>query len=88
MVNVSYSPIHDFMAYASASKGYREGAGITLANCPFHGLAQEYTDLVCGMNLEIMEGFTEVLEGAGLVACLEPCAGQCCVRLNTVSQAS
>jgi predicted ArsR family transcriptional regulator len=60
----------------------REDTGITLANCPFHGLAREYRDLVCGMNLEIMEGFTEVLDGAGLEARLEPCAGQCCVRLH------
>jgi predicted ArsR family transcriptional regulator len=62
-----------------------DDTGITLANCPFHGLAQEYRDLVCGMNLEIMEGFTQVLEGAGLEARLEPCAGQCCVRLHKVS---
>ena len=36
-------------------------ASITLANCPFHALAQEHTELVCGMNLRLLDG---VLEGA------------------------
>ena len=26
-------------------------------NRPFHSLAQEYTDLVCGMNLDPIDGF-------------------------------
>ena len=55
--------------------------GFTLMNCPFHALAQQYRDLVCGMNLELMSGFTESLEDAGLEARLEPLPGQCCVRL-------
>ncbi len=59
----------------SDSKGY------TLANCPFHALAQKHRDLVCGMNLEFLTGFTESVDGAGLEARLEPCPGQCCVRL-------
>lgn len=61
--------------------------GLTLVNCPFHALAQEYRDLVCGMNLELMTGFTESLEGAGLEARLEPWPGQCCVRLTNSSHA-
>ena len=28
-----------------------EGDNVTFVNCPFHTLAQEYTELVCGMNL-------------------------------------
>jgi predicted ArsR family transcriptional regulator len=55
--------------------------GLTLVNCPFHALAQEYRDLICGMNLELMTGFTESLAAAGLEARLEPLPGQCCVRL-------
>jgi predicted ArsR family transcriptional regulator len=58
-----------------------DGKGFTLVNCPFHALAQEYRDLVCGMNLELMTGFTESLDAAGLEARLEPVPGQCCVRL-------
>ncbi|HTK15109.1 MAG TPA: helix-turn-helix domain-containing protein [Acidimicrobiia bacterium] len=56
--------------------------GVTLANCPFHALAQEYTELVCGMNLELMNGLVEGLDRAPFEACLEPAPGRCCVRLK------
>jgi predicted ArsR family transcriptional regulator len=55
---------------------------VTLANCPFHALAAEHTELVCGMNLQLLGG---VLEGAGaadLAAGLQPSPGRCCVRLE------
>ena len=56
--------------------------GLTLVNCPFHALAQDYTDLVCGMNLELMAGLVDGLEVAELEARLEPTPGLCCVRLR------
>lgn len=58
-----------------------EDGVITLANCPFHALAREHTELVCGMNLRLLDG---VLEGAstGLVAQLHPVPGRCCVRME------
>lgn len=56
--------------------------GMTLINCPFHALAQEYTDLVCGMNLELMNGLTDGLEHAPFEPCLDPAPGRCCVRLR------
>ena len=59
----------------------RTGKYDTLVNCPFHSLAQQYRDLVCGMNLELMTGFTDELESAGLEARLDPAEGRCCVRL-------
>src|SRR3954468_24384776 len=37
------------------------GRDIVLANCPFHSLAQQFTDLVCGMNLQLMEGVRSVV---------------------------
>jgi len=56
---------------------------IALANCPFHRLAEEHRDLVCGMNLDFLEG---LLEGIGptdrLSARLAPAPGYCCVRIN------
>jgi predicted ArsR family transcriptional regulator len=58
-----------------------EGA-VVLANCPFHVLAAGHTELVCGMNVRLVEG---VLAGAGegrLVARLAPAEGLCCVRLE------
>lgn len=58
-----------------------DSGGITLANCPFHALARDYTDLICGMNLQVMTGMLESLGGSGLEARLEPAPGRCCVRL-------
>lgn len=57
--------------------------GMTLVNCPFHALAQEYTTLVCGMNLELMNGLADGLELANLEPRLDPAPGRCCVRLET-----
>jgi predicted ArsR family transcriptional regulator len=59
-----------------------DGNDLTLVNCPFHGLAQDYTDLVCGMNLDLMAGFVEGLADPTLEARLEPTPGLCCVRLR------
>jgi predicted ArsR family transcriptional regulator len=56
--------------------------GVTLANCPFHALAEEYTELVCGMNLELMSGLVSGIGQTNLEARLEPTPGQCCVRLR------
>lgn len=59
-----------------------DDSGVTLVNCPFHGLAQEYTDLVCGMNLDLMAGLVDGLADPNLEARLEPTPGLCCVRLR------
>lgn len=70
---------------ALGESGYEpriDGASVTLVNCPFHGLAQEYTDLVCGMNLDLMAGLVEGLADPTLEARLEPTPGLCCIRLR------
>ena len=64
-----------------AYQPHDDGDQVVLLNCPFHALAQQYRDLMCGMNLALMTGLTEELEGAGLEARLEPHPGECCVRL-------
>jgi predicted ArsR family transcriptional regulator len=56
--------------------------GVSLVNCPFHSLAQDYTDLVCGMNLELLGGLLEGLERTGLEARLDPGDNRCCVRFS------
>jgi predicted ArsR family transcriptional regulator len=63
-----------------------DSGGITLANCPFHALARDYTDLVCGMNLELMTGLVGSFEASTLRASLEPAPGQCCVRLRAAER--
>jgi predicted ArsR family transcriptional regulator len=59
----------------------REGDQVMLANCPFRTLAQEYTELVCGMNLRLLDGLLEGLAPTGLMAHLDPTPPNCCVRL-------
>ena len=68
-----------------ADQGYepRTGAGeVVLANCPFSALAGRHRDLVCGMNLALLDGFARALPGTGLRARLEPSDRSCCVRLG------
>jgi predicted ArsR family transcriptional regulator len=57
------------------------GRRIELANCPFHSLAQEHTELVCGMNLDLVTGVLEGLGADRLCATLEPAPGMCCVAI-------
>jgi predicted ArsR family transcriptional regulator len=68
------------------SHGYEPFLGprkeIVLANCPFHRLAEEHRSLVCGMNLDFLDGLLEGLgPDAGLTARLQPEPGRCCVRM-------
>jgi predicted ArsR family transcriptional regulator len=56
---------------------------ITLANCPFHALSRDYTDLVCGMNLDLITGLVESVDANALKTRLTPSANQCCVSLTT-----
>jgi predicted ArsR family transcriptional regulator len=68
-----------------AEHGYEprtDPAGLTLANCPFHALAQDYTDLICGMNLDLVDGLLAGLGRANLEARLDPAPGRCCVTVR------
>lgn len=67
-----------------ADHGYepQEAHGdIVLRNCPFHALAQQHTELVCAMNLHLLEGVLDGLDPIGLQARLDPGPARCCVRL-------
>lgn len=55
---------------------------IELRNCPFEQLARQYTEAVCGLNLDLIQG---MLEGAGESpqrAALTPCERRCCVTVR------
>jgi len=57
------------------------GGVVTMANCPFHALAEAHRDLVCRMNHELLSG---VAEEAGLppgAARLDPDPERCCVTI-------
>ena len=60
-----------------------DGDGIILANCPFRSLAEDYTDVVCGMNLDLIDGLLETCARSKLRAQLDPGAGRCCVTVGT-----
>ncbi|GAA0605449.1 helix-turn-helix domain-containing protein [Kribbella sandramycini] len=57
-----------------------DGADIALVNCPFRRLAADFTQLVCHMNLHLVNGLAEA-KNSPLEAQLLPAAGHCCVRL-------
>jgi predicted ArsR family transcriptional regulator len=59
----------------------RDGVTV-LRNCPFHYLAREHTELVCGLNLGLLEGMVAELDGTDMRAALEPEEGYCCVRFH------
>jgi len=70
--------------------GYRPSVGdddVVLDNCPFHRLAEEHRDLICGMNLDLLRG---VIDGIGASstyrAFLAPETGRCCVRLDRLDR--
>lgn len=70
---------------ALAANGYepeQEGGEIRLRNCPFHYLAREHRQLVCGMNLALIEGVVAGLDVPGVEPQLDPQPGMCCVALK------
>ena len=70
---------------ALAANGYepdQDGGEIRLHNCPFHYLASEHRQLVCGMNLALIEGVVDGLDVPGVEPRLDPKPGMCCVALR------
>jgi predicted ArsR family transcriptional regulator len=55
---------------------------IRLRNCPFHQLAEQHREVVCGMNLALVEGLVDGLGADGLRPVLDPQPGHCCVAIG------
>jgi predicted ArsR family transcriptional regulator len=67
-----------------AAQGYEPEIGegeLRMRNCPFHALVSAHTQLVCGMNLALLEGVVEGMHVDGAIPELAPRPGLCCVRL-------
>ena len=65
-----------------AAQGFEpraEAGAVTLANCPFHRLAAEHTELICGLNLDFVRGLLAGLGEPTQAARLDPAPGRCCV---------
>ena len=69
-----------------ARQGYEPSRGgdgvIRLRNCPFHQLAEQHKDVVCGMNLALVEGLVAGLGAGGWHPALDPAPGRCCVTIG------
>lgn len=55
---------------------------IRLRNCPFHQLAEQHRELVCGMNLSLIGGLVSGLRLPDWRPVLDPRPGHCCVAIE------
>ena len=55
---------------------------LRLRNCPFHRVAQRHRDVVCAMNLALVDGMLDGLGAEGCRAELDPVPGECCVAIR------
>jgi predicted ArsR family transcriptional regulator len=55
---------------------------VVMANCPFHALAVDHTELVCRLNHSLLSGFVDSVVPDLLDARLEPGENRCCVTLR------
>lgn len=66
---------------------YRVRTGVRLRNCPFHPLAAQAPEFVCGLNHAYLGGVVEGLGAQGcIVAELAPAEGECCVEIRPTRQ--
>jgi predicted ArsR family transcriptional regulator len=79
------APARDAVSEVLARHGYEPrtvDGEIVLANCPFHRLAADYTQLMCGMNLDLVGGVLDAACPGALSARLDPRPGRCCVTVG------
>ena len=81
----------DPLVNALAATGYEPvcvGDDIRLRNCPFHHLAAQHRDLICGMNVSLVQGMIDALPDDGRTARLDRGATGCCVAVASRSPRS
>jgi predicted ArsR family transcriptional regulator len=64
---------------------YEDDDALRLRNCPFHAAAQRHPEVVCAMNLALIDGLLEGIGNAEATAALEPGPGRCCVAVRRTS---
>ncbi|HUZ53267.1 MAG TPA: transcriptional regulator [Streptosporangiaceae bacterium] len=74
------------MRDALAAHGFEPAAdpdgSLRLRNCPFRQLATRHPEVVCAMNLALLEGVAAGIGAGGLDPVLEPEPGRCCVMVR------
>ncbi|HEX7246468.1 MAG TPA: helix-turn-helix domain-containing protein [Actinomycetota bacterium] len=61
---------------------YTDERAVRLRSCPFHELAEQSRDLVCGLNRELVQGIVSGLGNETLDVALAPVPDECCVQLR------
>lgn len=57
---------------------------VRLRNCPFHLLAQQHRELVCGINVELIGALKDNLAFGEFEAVYDPRTGWCCVVISRI----
>jgi predicted ArsR family transcriptional regulator len=74
---------------ALAERGYEpwhDDAGtLRMRNCPFRRLAGTHPEVVCGMNLALIQGLIAGLAADGLNPALDPRPEYCCVAISAAT---
>lgn len=60
----------------------QDAGDITLRNCPFDRAAKTHRDIVCLLNLRLVQGLVDGVGGDPTRAALEPTPGHCCVVIH------
>lgn len=85
----SRPPLRDELLALLEAQGYQpfvdDEGEIRMRNCPFHALSSRQPELICGMNLGLVEGLIDG-SGGGAEATLDPRPGLCCVALRPASR--
>ncbi len=75
------------MSAVLTEHGFEPFAGddgsVALRNCPFHQLAEHHREIVCTMNLALIEGVASGIGADDARPALEPVPGRCCVVVRT-----
>jgi predicted ArsR family transcriptional regulator len=64
-----------------------DDGSVRVRNCPFHALAEQDRDLVCGLNRELVEGIVAGLGNETVDVALDRRPDECCVRLSAPGRA-
>jgi uncharacterized protein YeaO (DUF488 family) len=75
--------VEELRAHRPGYEPYKDERGcLRVRNCPFHALAEQERDLVCGMNRRLIEGVVRGLGNETLEVVSDPVPGECCVRIE------
>jgi predicted ArsR family transcriptional regulator len=84
--SASYKKVLSVARQLLYERGYEpypdEKGGLRLRNCPFHSLAQQSVEIVCGLNQAFISGLLSGLGNKDIDAVLDPRPGECCVRVK------